>query len=596
MNSETRNSIVAVAIFAILFLAYEYFLVEPAQKRAAAAHKLATAEQTHTAGPSGPIYMPRDQALAQTPRIQIRTGTLQGSIALTGARFDDLLLSKYPVSLDKGAPPVELLRPDGSQYAYFVTLGWQGANMPGMPDANSVWTQTGGGVLSPGQPVSLRYVSSGGIVFDRTVSVDDRYMFTVTDKVTNPSAVAVSLVPNGVVQRDDIPATLGKNNIVHEGGLGDLGGSLKEEKYGKWKKDVDKRYDPGTGWFGVTDKYWMAVMIPPASEPFTGEFKLEPVSGVDVYAAAYTAQPIAIGPGKAVSYSTRVFAGPKVRTLLNHYADVTHFQDAIDWGFAWVITKPIHWLLEFFYGYVGNYGVAILMLTVVIRLIMFPLANRGYEMSVKMKKLAPLQKELQERFKEDPQEYQKQYMALLQREKLNPVTGCLPLFLQIPVFYSLTKVFTVSIDLRQAPFMWVHDLSAQDPTSIFNLFGLIPWDIFHTPWVIEAMGLPFIGGIVAMVLHLGVWPIAYGFSMFISQAMTPQQGIDPTQQMIFKFMPIIFTFILSQYAVGLLIYWTWSGAITVLQTYVLMRRFKVDNPIDEFIRRITGRPKDPELA
>ncbi|HWA63772.1 MAG TPA: membrane protein insertase YidC [Caulobacteraceae bacterium] len=593
MSSENRNSLIAIVIFMVLFGAYEYFLVYPATKKAEAQRRAqAVAEQTQAPTTVGPAtFLPRAQALAQSPRVAIDTPTLKGSIALTGARLDDLFLTRYPVSLDKGAPPVELLRPAGMEHAYFVMLGWQGQNLPGMPGPDSLWTQTGGQTLSPGHPVALRYASPQGLTFDRTIAVDDKYMFTITDKVTNGGAAAVSLIPNGVVQRNDIPADLGKNNIVHEGGIGVLGGTLKEDKYSQWKKDADKRLDPDTGWMGVTDKYWMAVMIPPGTETISPEFKVEAAGALNIYAASYTARPVAIGPGQAVSVTNRIFAGPKARQLLNSYANVPKFQDAIDWGHLYPLTKAIHWLLEFFYGYVHNYGVAILMLTVVIRLSTFPLANRGYEMGIKMRKLAPLQKELQERYKDDPQTYQREYMALLQREKLNPVTGCLPQLLVIPVFYSLTKVFTVAIDLRQAPFFgWIHDLAAPDPSTIFNLFGIIPWDVFHTPWVQAAMALPVLGGIFSMVLHLGVWPIAYGLSMWISQAMTPQTGIDPTQQLMFKLMPVVFTFILSQYAVGLLIYWSWSSVITVIQSYVLMRRYKVDNPIDDFIARITGKP------
>jgi YidC/Oxa1 family membrane protein insertase len=272
--------------------------------------------------------------------------------------------------------------------------------------------------------------------------------------------------------------------------------------------------------------------------------------------------------------------------VLNTYQKalgIPRFDDAVDWGFLWFLTKPIFWLLEQFYRLVGNFGVAILMLTVVIRLVTFPLANKGFEMGVKMKKVQPELKALQAKFKDDPAAQQKEMMALYAREKVNPVTGCVPILFQIPVFYSLTKLFTVTIEMRHAPFFgWIHDLSARDPTTIVNLFGLIPWD---------PSTAPLIGGILGGVLHIGVWPLAYGLVTLLSQSMTPQTGIDPTQQMLFKLMPIMFTFILAQYAVGLLIYWTWSGLITIVQQYVMMRRFKVENPIDDFLGRFAAKPE-----
>jgi YidC/Oxa1 family membrane protein insertase len=308
-------------------------------------------------------------------------------------------------------------------------------------------------------------------------------------------------------------------------------------------------------------------------------------AGADVYDATYLGAQRALAPGGKVVETTHIFAGAKRVQTLNAYAaslGIPRFDDAVDWGFVWFLTKPIFDLLEVFYRQVGNLGVAILMVTVVIRLVTFPLANRGFEMGVKMKKIQPELQALQKKFKDDPASQQKEMMALYQREKVNPVTGCLPLLLQIPVFYALTKLFTVTIEMRHAPFFgWIHDLSAKDPTTIINLFGLIPWD---------PSTAPLIGGLLGGALHLGVWPIAYGFSIFLSTAMTPMQGMDPTQQQIYKFMPLIFTFIMAQYAVGLLIYWTWSSLITILQQYLLMRRFKVSNPIDDFFGRVFARP------
>jgi YidC/Oxa1 family membrane protein insertase len=307
-------------------------------------------------------------------------------------------------------------------------------------------------------------------------------------------------------------------------------------------------------------------------------------TGIDIYETSYSGAGRAVAPGQQTTEVSHLFAGAKTVPMLKAYGaslGIPRFVDSVDWGNLWFLTKPIFALLEFFYQQVGNFGVAILMLTVVIRLVTFPLANKGFEMGVKMKKIQPELQAMQKRLKDDPAAQQKEMMALYQREKVNPVTGCLPILFQIPVFYSLTKLFTVTIEMRHAPFFgWIHDLSAPDPTTFLNLFGLIPWDPAMTP---------LIGGVLGGVLHVGVWPLAYGLSMWLSQSMTPQTGIDPTQQLIFKLMPIMFTFILAQYAVGLLIYWTWSSLITILQQYVMMRRFKVDNPIDDFLRRFSAR-------
>jgi YidC/Oxa1 family membrane protein insertase len=391
------------------------------------------------------------------------------------------------------------------------------------------------------------------------------------------------------VQRQGLPAGLAKSNIVHEGAVGVLGldkPELRLANYKSWKKKGEIDWQSRGGWFGITDKYWMTTFVPAQTETIAAKARVttDAATAIDIYETSYSGAGRVVAPGQQTTEVSHLFTGAKTVPMLNAYSaslGIPRFVDSVDWGNLWFLTKPIFSLLEFFYQQVGNFGVAILMLTVVIRLITFPLANKGFEMGVKMKKIQPELQAMQKRLKDDPAAQQKEMMALYQREKVNPVTGCLPILFQIPVFYSLTKLFTVTIEMRHAPFFgWIHDLSAPDPTTFLNLFGLIPWDPSMTP---------LIGGVLGGVLHVGVWPVAYGLSMWLSQSMTPQTGIDPTQQMIFKFMPIMFTFILAQYAVGLLIYWTWSSLITILQQYVMMRRFKVDNPIDEFLRRFSAR-------
>ena len=599
MQDETKRMIAFVVIAALLMLAYQMFVLDPQAKVAKAAQQRAQAEQAAAtaAAPAGPPQpsLSRVQALSAGPRVRIDTPALRGSIALRGARLDDLYLKNYHELPDKSSPQVELLRPEGMANAYFAEQGWLAANLPGVPTPTTQWTLTSGDTLSPGHPVVLTTATPGGLSFTRRIEVDSQSLFTVTDTVANLGAAPVTVAPYVSVQRQGLPPGLAKSNIVHEGAIGVLGldsPDLRLAGYKDWKKKGEIDWSSKGGWFGITDKYWMTAFIPTQSEQIDAKARVttDQATGIDIYETTYSSKGRVIAPGRQITEVSHIFTGAKTVPVLNAYGaalGAPRFGDAVDWGNLWFLTKPIFMLLEFFYQHVGNFGLAILMLTIVIRLITFPLANKGFEMGVKMKKIQPELQALQKRLKDDPTAQQKEMMALYQREKVNPITGCIPILFQIPVFYSLTKLFTVTIEMRHAPFFgWIHDLSAPDPTTFLNLFGLIPWDPATTPVI---GGLLAVGGALGF-LHVGVWPLLYGASMWLSQSMTPQTGIDPTQQLIFKFMPIMFTFILAQYAVGLLIYWTWSSLITILQQYVMMRRFKVDNPIDDFFARFSAKP------
>ncbi len=597
-DNNNRNTIIFVVSAVLILIAYQFFVLDPASKKRnaeAARQKSLAAEaqgKTPAAGltPSsspGAVVIPRQQAAAASPRAAIATPALSGSVSLRGARIDDLFLKNYRTTVAKDSPPVELLRPEGARYAFLAEFGWTGANLPGLPNADTVWQIAEGSTLAPGKPLTLRTTNGQGLTFTRRIEVDERYMFTVTDTVANLGTASVTLAPYASVQRQGIPADLGRNQIVHEGAIGWLDGELRQVKYAKWLKEGGPSLSSVGGWTGITDKYWLTALIPDQSERIQTQFRVTRSGATDIYEANYVGQPRVIPAGKQISKTSRLFAGAKTAPLLREYEDtlgIPHLDMAVDWGNFWFITRPMFMLLDFFFKWVGNFGLAILLLTVTVKLVFFPLANKSYESLTKMKKVQPQVEALRAKFKEDPAKQQQELMALYQREKINPLTGCLPMLVQIPVFYGLYKVLTVTIEMRHAPFFgWIQDLSAKDPLTIWNLFGLLPYN---------PATIPLIGPILnSDLLHLGPMALLYGVTMYLSTAMNPPQP-DPVQQKIFQFMPVVFTFIMAPFAIGLLIYWTWSNVLTILQQYVIMRRFKVDNPIDQIIAKLTGKPKE----
>ncbi len=592
-----RNTIIFVVCAVILFIGYQMLVLEPAAKRREAeiarqappAATLAPGQAPGLNAPAVPVAVTRQAAVAASPRVPIATPSLSGSLSLRGGRIDDLYLTRYRQTVDPKSPPVEFLRPEGAQFAWFAEIGWTGANVPGLPGPATVWTLAQGSTLSPGQPVVLTYANGQGLTFTRRLEVDDKFMITVVDTVANAGTGPVTLAPYGSVQRQGVPADVGRTQIVHEGGIGALGGDKRElrmVKYKKWAKDGGgPALSSVGGWVGITDKYWLAALIPDQKERIQGQFRDTKTTGVDVYDANFVGQALNVAPGAQATHTTRFFAGAKTVPVLRAYQkalDIPRFDDAVDWGMFWFLTRPIFTYMEFIFRHIGNFGISILLLTVTVRLVFFPLAQKQYESLTKMKKVQPEIEELRKRYKDDPTKQQQELLALYQREKVNPVAGCLPLILQIPVFFALYKVLTVTIEMRHAPFLgWIKDLSARDPTTIWNLFGLIPWN---------PATLPLAGPILDTTLHLGVLPLLYGVTMWLTTSMSPPAP-DPVQQKIFSFMPLIFMFIMAPFAIGLLIYWTWSNVLTVAQQYVIMRRFGVDNPIDRIIGKLTGKPK-----
>jgi YidC/Oxa1 family membrane protein insertase len=595
--SDNKNTIIAIALSALVLLAWQYFITGPQQKvreEQLQAQKQQQAQQqtaqpgrnTQTApAPSGPPLAPgqtaqqaatanaasRDDALKTSQRVPIATESLQGSIALKGARIDDISLSKFRETVDPKSPPIVLLSPSGSPDPFYAEFGWTGAagSNVKLPTGDTVWKQEGSGALGVGHPVTLTYDNGDGLQFRRTFSVDDKYLFTVQDEVANKSTNAVTLYPFGLISRHGTPQVAGYY-ILHEGLVGYLGNDGLQEYTYKKMEDLKPNaagmksleFDGTNGWLGITDKYWAATLLPPTDAKLKAHYTAGQIGTTPTYQTDYLMDARVVQPGSSASATTRLFAGAKEVRVVNGYEDqlkLNHFDLLIDWGWFYFITKPLFNVIDYFYHLVGNFGLAILIVTVLIKIAFFPLANKSYASMAKMKAVQPQMAALRERYPDDKVKQQQELMALYKKEKINPLAGCLPIAIQIPVFFSLYKVLFVTIEMRHAPFFgWIHDLSAPDPTNVFNLFGLIP---------VDPTALPMVGHF----LHLGAWPLIMGLTMWAQMKLNPAPP-DPTQQMIFNWMPLIFTFMLASFPAGLVIYWAWNNSLSVLQQSVIMRK------------------------
>ncbi len=597
MGGNNREFMLAIGLCAVVLLGWQLFYGIPQMQQDRAQQEVAQQAQTNPDGstvpsptqtqpsPSGNNAVPtpggtgsgvvgtRETVIAATDRVAIETPKLSGSINLTGARLDDLQLLGFQETVDADSPTISLLSPSGTAAPYYAEFGWAPTpNEPvNLPNGEATWSAPAGATLTPDSSVTLTWDNGEGFIFTRTFSVDEDYLFTIRDEVENTSADTVTLHPYGLVSRHGKPTVLGYF-VLHEGLVGVLGDELLEVDYDDLEdEDRIQSHTSTGGWLGITDKYWAVALLPDQSAALTARFSDNPRGDLNIYQADYLhEQGLQVPANGRVSAESRLFAGVKVVSLIDGYEaslGVGKFELLIDWGWFYFITKPLFWVLDYFYSLVGNFGLAILLVTVCIKFVFFPLANKSYASMSKMKLLQPEVVKLRERYKDDKQKQQQAMMELYKKEKVNPMSGCLPIVIQIPVFFALYKVLFGTIEMRHAPFVgWIQDLSAPDPTSIFNLFGLIPWD-------------------PPSFLMIGVWPLVMGITMFVQMRLNPPPP-DPTQAMIFNWMPVFFTFLLATFPAGLIIYWAWNNLLSIAQQWVIMSRHGVKVELFSNIRQM----------
>jgi YidC/Oxa1 family membrane protein insertase len=619
--NEYRNTILAVVLSAIVLIAWQFFFIGPQTERQRATDQSKTSQvapATPGAAPSGvstpsapptpgqtpaqtpaqaqapasppsatgPAPVTRAAALAASPRVKIETPRLTGSVALKGGRIDDLSFVKYRETVDPKSPAIDLLSPSGAPNPYYAEFGWVAAAGTGtkMPDANSLWRLEGSASLTPASPVTLVFDNGEGLTFRRTIAIDEFYLFTIKDEVSNAGAAAVTLYPFGLISRHGTPQVSGYY-ILHEGLVGVLGDQgLQEVGYKSIEEKKSNVFKVTNGWLGITDKYWAATLLPPIDAAMQARFSSGAIGSTKTYQTDYLLDAQTIAPGATAVSTARLFAGAKEVGVVDKYdktLKLNRFELLIDWGWFYFITKPMFWAIDWLYKFLGNFGLAILAVTVLIKLVFFPLANKSYASMAKMKAVQPQLTALRERYPDDKMKQQQEMMEIYKREKINPLAGCLPILVQIPVFFSLYKVLFVTIEMRHAPFYgWIKDLSAPDPTNLFNLFGLLPFDPTQIP-------------VFGAFLWLGVWPLIMGITMWVQMKLNPPPP-DPTQQMIFAWMPVVFTFMLASFPAGLVIYWAWNNLLSVAQQAAIMRKHGTKIELFDNLKTTFSRGKKPD--
>ncbi len=611
MQEEQRNLLLAGVLIVAVMMVWTLLTPspEPAGELAAGDPSVVSAQFDENGIPlpsvsagdvpaaSIPTALTRGNALALSERIIIDTESVDGSIALQGARLDDLHLRRYRETIEDDSPEITLLSPSATPGHTYVELGWTAADpdlSATLPNSSTAWAPLDPSVvLTPQTPVTLIASNGAGLSFTRIISVDENYLFTVTDSVTNSTSSEVNLNPYGLVARESEPEGQ-RFWISYEGPFGYLDGSRRTAGYGHLRDNGSVSHTSTGGWVGITDKYWMTTIAPDQDQEIEAHFTFYERNGSEFFRSDYVMAAQSVPAGGSLELTTQVFAGAKVVSLIDGYRNdvgIARFDLAMDWGWFFFLTKPFFLAINWINGFVGNFGVAILIFTVLVKMVFFPLANKSYESMSKMRKVQPEMEKIRERYKDDRTQQQQEMMELYKREKLNPLAGCLPIVVQIPVFFSLYQVLFVTIEMRHAPFFgWIQDLSAPDPTTIFNLFGLLPWSSG------DLATIPFVGSF----LLLGVWPLVMGFSMWFQMQLNPPPP-DPMQRRIFALMPFFFTFLLAKFAAGLVIYWAWNNTLSILQQWVIMKRMGVDvNPFENiklpgFItERLPNRPPPPD--
>jgi YidC/Oxa1 family membrane protein insertase len=573
---DQKNLIFAIALSLAILLGWQMLVEQPRQEQAEAELQRieeaagrdpntigipavpAPGQTALSAAPAQPRE--RDDVLVESRRIAIETASYRGSINLTGGRFDDLTLRNYRQTVEAGSENITLLSPRGTANPYFAEFGWLTGNGTVTGGGKTLWS-TRQNKLTTEKPLVLTARTDDGLILTRTIAVDAKYMFTVTDSIKNGSNASVNVSSFGRVTRVNTPDTRGFF-ILHEGPIGVLNEDLHEISYDDLEDEpeVPQTFASKGGWLGFTDIYWLTALVPDQDQQLDARFLYDTTgTGADLYQTDYRSTATSLAPGESLEKTNRLFAGAKVFKTLEAYRDdlgIDRFELSIDFGWFFFLTKPLLNVIIFAANWLGNFGLAILAVTVLIKLFFFPLANKSYRAMSSMKALQPKMAELREKYADDKQTMQRELMGMYRKEKVNPVSGCLPIVLQIPVFFALYKVLFISIEMRHAPFFgWVRDLSAPDPLNFFTLFGAIPWD-------------------PPSFLALGIWPVLMGLTMFAQQKLNPAPA-DPVQAKIFLLMPLIFTFFLANFPVGLVIYWTWNNLLSITQQYIIMRRMGV---------------------
>ena len=581
---DQRNLILAIVLSVTILLGYQFLIESPRveRERAQQATEAAKAPKTGAISPinpapSGAVSIPgspgitaaapvaahpsRAQSMGAVKRVKIATPRVRGSITLQGARLDDLVLADYRETVDQDSDNITLLSPSGAPNPYYAQFGWVALDPDvKVPAPDTVWSANHAR-LTAKNPVTLTWDNGQGQLFTQVISIDRNFMFTFRQSVRNSGAKAVAVRPYGLVSRTGTPEISGFF-ILHEGLLGVFNETLTEVDYDDLQEDGKVEQKSTGGWIGITDKFWLTALIPDQKTATDSRFLHGKEGDKDKYQIDFLGVAQSIGPGTTATTSNNLFAGAKEVKLLDGYREnlgIVRFDLAVDWGWLWFLTKPIFHALIYFNDFIGNFGLAILFLTVLIKLAFFPLANKSYRAMSRMKKLQPLMTEIREKYGEDKARQNQEMMALYKKENANPMAGCFPIIIQIPVFFALYKVLFVTIEMRHAPFFgWIQDLSAPDPLALLTVFGLVQWDV---PEMLD-------------IVNIGIWPIIMGLTMFLQQKLNPQPA-DATQAKIFMMLPIVFTFLLGRFPAGLVIYWAWNNLLSITQQWVIMRRMGV---------------------